>query len=126
MSQILKCMKQQNKSFYQNVIHHVCVSALFFIISLERGWTQSLGSECKVTTKILHTRCLSYYSSLPNRHVTRNKRGGGKHEPFLISVMPGIINGGENIHASYSNKKKNKKLKFLIKKQKNKKSGARE
>ena len=30
------------------------------------------------------------YSSLPSRRVTRNKRGGGKDEPFLISVVPGI------------------------------------
>ena len=48
------------------------------------------------------------YSSLPNRLVARNKRGGGKDEPFLISVVPGIINGGENFYTSYSNKKKNK------------------
>ena len=30
------------------------------------------------------------YSSLPNRRGARNKRGGGKNEPFLISVVPGI------------------------------------
>ena len=30
------------------------------------------------------------YSSLPNRRVARNKHGGGKDEPFLISVVPGI------------------------------------
>ena len=30
------------------------------------------------------------YSSLPNRRVARNKRGGGKDEPFLISVVPVI------------------------------------
>ena len=30
------------------------------------------------------------YSSLPNRRVARNNRGGGKDEPFLISVVPGI------------------------------------
>ena len=30
------------------------------------------------------------YSSLPNRHVAWNKHGGGKDEPFLISVVPGI------------------------------------
>ena len=30
------------------------------------------------------------YSSLPNRRIARNKRGGGKDEPFLISVVPGI------------------------------------
>ena len=29
------------------------------------------------------------YSSLPNRLVAWNKRGGGKDEPFLISLMPG-------------------------------------
>ena len=34
--------------------------------------------------------------------------GGGKDEPFLISVMPAIKHGGENFYASYSNKKKNK------------------
>ena len=33
---------------------------------------------------------LNVYSSLPNKCVVRNKRGGGKDEPFLISVMPGI------------------------------------
>ena len=27
------------------------------------------------------------YSSVPNRRVAPNKRGGGKDEPFLISVM---------------------------------------
>ena len=48
------------------------------------------------------------YSSLPNRRVARNKRGGGKDEPLLISVVPGIINGGENFYTSYSNKKKSK------------------
>ena len=31
------------------------------------------------------------YSSLPNTRGAPNKRGGGKDEPFLISVMP-IIN----------------------------------
>ena len=31
-----------------------------------------------------------YYSSLPNRLVAQNKRGGRKNEPSLISVMPGI------------------------------------
>ena len=38
-------------------------------------------------------RFLSYsknYSSLPTRRVARNKRGGGKDEPFLISVVPVI------------------------------------
>ena len=30
------------------------------------------------------------YFSLPNRRAARNKRGGGKDEPFLISVVPGI------------------------------------
>ena len=30
------------------------------------------------------------YSSFPNRRVARNKRGGGKDEPLLISVVPGI------------------------------------
>ena len=30
------------------------------------------------------------YSSLPNRRGARNKRGGRKNEPFLISVVPGI------------------------------------
>ena len=36
--------------------------------------------------------CIDYfiYSSLPNRRGARNKRGGGKDEPFLISVVPGI------------------------------------
>lgn len=28
------------------------------------------------------------YSSLPNRRGARNKRGGGKVQPFLISVVP--------------------------------------
>ena len=31
-----------------------------------------------------------HYSSLLNRRVARKKRGGGKDEPFLISVVPGI------------------------------------
>ena len=30
------------------------------------------------------------YSSLPNRRAARNKRGGGKDEPFLISLVPVI------------------------------------
>ena len=30
------------------------------------------------------------YSSHPNRRVARNKHGGGKDEPFLISVVSGI------------------------------------
>ena len=29
------------------------------------------------------------YSFLPNRRAARNKRGGGKDEPFLDSVVPG-------------------------------------
>ena len=33
---------------------------------------------------------INNYSSHPNRRVARNKRGGGKDEPFLISVVPGI------------------------------------
>ena len=33
---------------------------------------------------------LRNYSFLPNRRVARNKRGGGKDEPFLISVVPGV------------------------------------
>ena len=31
-----------------------------------------------------------HYSSLANRRVARKKRGDGKDEPFLISVVPGI------------------------------------
>ena len=57
---------------------------------------------------ILRNTLITSYSFLPNRRVARNKRGGGKDEPFLISVMRGIINGGENFYVSYSNKKKNK------------------
>ena len=30
------------------------------------------------------------HSSILNRRVARNKRGGGKDESFLISVVPGI------------------------------------
>ena len=30
------------------------------------------------------------YFSLPNRRAARNKRGGGKDERFVISVVPGI------------------------------------
>ena len=30
------------------------------------------------------------YSSLPDKRVARNKCGGGKDEPFLISVVPVI------------------------------------
>ena len=37
-----------------------------------------------------HLGSSSHYSSLPNRRVARKKRGGGKDEPFLISVVPGI------------------------------------
>ena len=33
---------------------------------------------------------LAMYSSLPNRRVAWKKRGGGKDEPFFISVVPGI------------------------------------
>ena len=38
---------------------------------------------------------LNTYSSLPNRHVARNKHGGGKDDPFLISVVPmiGVVEG---------------------------------
>ena len=57
---------------------------------------------------ILRNTLITSYSSLPNRRVARNKRGVGKDEPFVINVMPGIINGGENFYFSYSNKKKNK------------------
>ena len=32
----------------------------------------------------------SSYSSFPNKRVARNKRGSGKDEPFIISVVPGI------------------------------------
>ena len=39
-------------------------------------------------------RCFGYYfahySDLSNRHIAWNKCGGGKDEPFLISVVPGI------------------------------------
>ena len=37
-----------------------------------------------------HAATNGAYSSLPNRRDARNKRGGGKDEPFLISVVPGI------------------------------------
>ena len=30
------------------------------------------------------------YSSLPNRRIARNKRGGGKDELFFITAVPGI------------------------------------
>ena len=63
---------------------------------------------------------IAKYSSLPNRRATHIKRSGGKDEPFLISMVPGIINGGENFYASYSKEEQNE-LKFLIKKQKIKK-----
>ena len=33
---------------------------------------------------------LTIYSSLPNRRGSRNKRGSGKDEPFLIGVVAGI------------------------------------
>ena len=33
---------------------------------------------------------ITIYSSLQNRRVARNKRGGGKDDPFLISVVPVI------------------------------------
>ena len=33
---------------------------------------------------------LAMYTSLPNRRVAWNKRGGEKDEPFFISVVPGI------------------------------------
>ena len=60
------------------------------------------------------------YSSLPNRRVARNKRGGGKDEPFLISVVPGI----SMVVRSFT--PITNELKFLIKIQKNQESGARE
>ena len=40
---------------------------------------------------------MTTYSSLPNRRVARNKLGGGKDEPFLISVAPGICMVARNI-----------------------------
>ena len=39
---------------------------------------------------LLNNDLLHNYSSLPNRCVARNKRGCGKDEPFLISVVPVI------------------------------------
>ena len=65
-------------------------------------------------------------SSFPNRRVARNKRGGGKDEPFLISVVPGISMVVRIFTPVAVIKKEQNELKFLIKKQKNKKSGARE
>ena len=63
------------------------------------------------------------YSSLPNRRGSRSKRGGGKDEPFLISVVPKsmVLKIFRPVTAI-----KRRTRKFLIKKQKNKKSGARE
>ena len=56
----------------------------------------------------------------PNRRVARNKRGDGKDEPFLISVMPGI-SMVVKIFRSVTVIKIRKKwiIKFLIKKNNN-------
>ena len=67
------------------------------------------------------------YSSLPNKRGSWNKRGGGKDEPVLISVVTVISvvvatlnqrgawnkHGSENFQATYSNKKKNK-MKYKV------------
>ena len=45
---------------------------------------------CLIRTKKSALMKINNYSSHPNRRVARNKRGGGKDEPFLISVVPGI------------------------------------
>ena len=67
------------------------------------------------------------YSSLPNRRVVRNKRGGGKDDPFLNQRGTWNKHGGENFQASHSNKKKNKmNQSFKLKKQENQTSGARD
>ena len=50
----------------------------------------------------------SHYSSLPNRRVARNKRGGRKDEPFLISIAAWTKHADEHFQVSYSNKNKNK------------------
>ena len=39
---------------------------------------------------LLNNDLLHNYSSFRNSRVARNKRGGGKDEPFLISVVPVI------------------------------------
>ena len=43
-----------------------------------------------VQLNVLLLLCNNIYSCLPNRRVVRNKRGGGKDEPFFFSVVPGI------------------------------------
>ena len=53
----------------------------------------------------------SHYSSLSvarNRRVARNKRGGRKDEPFLISIAAWAKHVDEHFQVSYSNKNKNK------------------
>ena len=72
------------------------------------------------------------YCSLANRRGARNKRGGGKDEPFLISVVPVIsvvlsgISMVVRIFRPATVIKKKNELKFLIKKEKSQKSGASE
>ena len=65
-------------------------------------------------------------SSLPNRRVARNKRGGGKDEPFFISVLPGISMMVRIFRSDTVIKKEQNELKFLIRKQRNQKNGTRE
>ena len=57
-----------------------------------------------------------YYSSLPNRRVARNKRGGGNDEPFFISVVPGISMLVRILRSVTVIKKEQNELKFVIKK----------
>ena len=44
----------------------------------------------KAATLTTDLEYVSLYSSLPNRRVARSKCGGGKDQPFVISVVPGI------------------------------------
>ena len=82
-------------------------------------------ARCNVCFHTFH-RALYEYSSLPNRRVSRNKRGGGKDEPFFISMVHGINMLVRILRPVAVIKKEQNELKFLIKKQKNQKNGTRE
>ena len=92
------------RCFTTNDFHYWCLKVLLnknvkLLIKRERlHWygSESLTMSCLYVKSLLISKCkgnkkeISIYSSLPNWRVARNKRGGGKNESFLISVVPEI------------------------------------
>ena len=62
-----------------------------FCLEIETPWFAMSGIHFIRISFLCVCVCEEFnYSSFPNTRVARNKRGGGKDDPLLINVVPGI------------------------------------